>query len=372
MGMADSNHSAILSTSLTKLPTPTRTMRKSIGILLAAVLAVCILLILLRLTDRQKTASSEPRETLTNQSSQPDQSQTVGKQQTTNAAITATTAATAPPSAVGTIATQANSNAVEAQVLTYWQAPIEFHGKVVDENTNPVAGAKVCFRWVEVPTPEGNRTAMTESDTEGLFSLQGARGPDLAVSVSKEGYYTTRENHPPFKYGFFANPDFSPDPKNPILFHLRKRGAPEPLVGLNRSYRIPRDGTPVSIDLTTGATATSETGNFTVRCWTNDQGKKSGEKYDWRCVLTVPGGGIVYTDEEFAFLAPEKDYRPSLEIAMPADRSDWNSQVDLNFYFRLADGHYGRMTFSMIAGGHHFCMVDSVLNPSGSRNLEPQ
>jgi hypothetical protein len=29
------------------------------------------------------------------------------------------------------------------------------------------------------------------------------------------------------------------------------------------------------------------------------------------------------------------------------------------------------MIFSMIAGGHHFCMINSVLNPSGSRNLEP-
>jgi hypothetical protein len=88
-------------------------------------------------------------------------------------------------------------------------------------------------------------------------------------------------------------------------------------------------------------------------------------------VLAVPGGGLVRTNEEFAFLAPESGYEPSFEINMLADRPDWNSQVDLKFYYLLRDGRYGRMTFSMIAGGQHFCMIDSVLNPSGSRNLEP-
>ena len=83
------------------------------------------------------------------------------------------------------------------------------------------------------------------------------------------------------------------------------------------------------------------------------------------------GWGLVLTNEEFAFLAPESGYKPSVEINMLADRPDWSSQVDLKFYYRLADGRYGRMTFSMIAGGQHFCMIDSVLNPTGSRNLEP-
>jgi hypothetical protein len=79
----------------------------------------------------------------------------------------------------------------------------------------------------------------------------------------------------------------------------------------------------------------------------------------------------VLSDEEFAFLAPENGYALTNEIAMPADRTNWTSDVDLKFYYRLADGRYGKMKFSMIAGGHHFCMIDSVLNPTGSRNLEP-
>jgi hypothetical protein len=47
------------------------------------------------------------------------------------------------------------------------------------------------------------------------------------------------------------------------------------------------------------------------------------------------------------------------------------TETTTNLPMQVADGRYGRMTFSMIAGGQHFCMIDSVLNPSGSRNLEP-
>ena len=113
----------------------------------------------------------------------------------------------------------------------------------------------------------------------------------------------------------------------------------EPLVSLKRNYSIPRDGTPVSVNLDTGATAPGGRGNLVVRCWT-ERGKRSGEKYDWHCRVTLPDGGIVLADEEFPFVAPEAGYKPSAEINMPADRADWTSDVDLRFFFRLADGRY--------------------------------
>jgi hypothetical protein len=255
-----------------------------------------------------------------------------------------------------------------AAILAAWQTPIEFYGKVIDEKSNAVAGVQVNFNWVETPTESGNRQTNTESDAEGLFSLQGQRGPNLSVTISKEGYYPASGGA---RYGPFGNPDFTPDARNPVVFQLRKKGAGASLVAMKRNYGIPRDGTPVAIDLVSGASVTGENGNLIVRCWTNDQGKQSGEKYDWRCVVTVPGGGVVLTDEELALLAPEIGYKPTAEINMPADTQGWKDEVDLKFYYRLADGRYGRMTFSMIAGGQHFCMIDSVLNPTGSRNLEP-
>ena len=273
--------------------------------------------------------------------------------------------------ATSTPATNAAS-AVNPTVAEMWQKPIDFYGKVVDENTNPVAGASIAFRWDDLTAKDWTRTATTASDAAGLFSMHGGRGATLTVSVSKAGYYTSHQDIGSFHYAVpNDNQTYSPDQWNPAIFHLWKKGQRESLISLKNNYRIPRDGTPVSIDLATGATASSENGNFVVRCWTQDAGKRSGEKYDWRCVVSIPAGGAVTNNEEFAFQAPAEGYAPSIEIAMPADRPDWKSDVDVNFFYRLADGRYGRMTFSMIAGGQHFCMIDSVLNPSGSRNLEP-
>ena len=341
-------------------------MRKRIWISCIAVLAVCLAL-LFKAKQHHETVMPGPTETITNLPMQVTQSPAASSHQNPSSP---TSSPTFINNAVGSATAVGESNAIDPRLLAHWQAPIDFYGKVVDENSNAIAGVNIHFRWSEKPAEDGMRTADTQSDTEGLFSLNGKRGASLTVWFGKDGYYSSGRGEMSFSYALPRG--ISPDPQNPVIFHLHKKGHGESLVGLKRNYRIPRDGTPVSIDLTTGATATSESGNVVVRCWTQDAGKRSGEKYDWRCVVGIPGGGAVTNNEEFTFEAPEEGYVPSLEIAMPADRPDWQDDVDLKFYYRLADGRYGRMTFSMIAGGQHFCMIDSVLNPSGSRNLEPQ
>jgi hypothetical protein len=340
-------------------------MRKRIWITCAVISAICIWL-LLRETAEKSIPQPVQSGTPTKQSSQSKQKKTAKNTEARNPSGIAAV----PPIPVTAAAISGESNIIDSQLLANWQALIDFYGKVVDENTNPVAGVNIKFRWSELPTEDGMRTTETQSDSKGLFSLQGKRGRSLTVWFSKEDYYASHKGQIGFNYAL--GPDIiSPDPQNPVIFNLRKKGTPEPLVSLKRNYRLPRDGTPLSIDLFSGASTTGENGNLVVRCWTKDQGKQSGEKYDWRCVISIPGGGIAPANEEFAFLAPEKDYTSSAEITMPTDRPDWKSDVDLKFFYRLADGRYGRMKFSMIAGGQHFCMIDSVLNPAGSRNLEP-
>jgi hypothetical protein len=75
--------------------------------------------------------------------------------------------------------------------------------------------------------------------------------------------------------------------------------------------------------------------------------------------------------EEFNFLAPEEGYSQSDEIDMPRslDRK-WSGDAGRKYYLSLPGGKYARMEFAMIARGDHFCIVESFLNPSGSRNLE--
>jgi hypothetical protein len=344
-------------------------MRTRVLIFCGIVLAVCLWLLLRRAPEQPKTESPEVQAAVTNQ---PVMSQPAPPPAKVAVAQNPT-AQKPPPNFTGDAVQRGSPEGVSEmnqRALVQWQAPINFYGKVVDESNNPVSGANIHFRWSEKPAADGMRTADTESDAGGLFSLQGESGRSLTVWFGKDGYYASQGGQKTFLYAL--GPDIiSPDPYNPIIFHLRKKGQGETLIKLKKNYRVARDGTPLAIDLASGASAPSESGNFVVRCWTQDAGKRSGERYDWRCVLTIPGGGAVTNDDEFAFEAPEEGYVPTLEIAMPADQPGWQDEVDLKFYYHLADGRYGRMTFSMIAGGQHFCMIDSVLNPSGSRNLEP-
>lgn len=337
-------------------------MRTAVKIL--SVFGICLLLLLIN-KQHHKNASPSPNVATTNPSSPPASLQVAQpstvhlppRQATTNIVYVETS--------------PGKTHAINSFLLDKWQAPIDFYGKVIDQNSNPVNMANIHFQWNEFPTEDGMRNADIRSDTQGLFSLEGAIGLTLKVSVGKNGYYSSSMNNNFYTYGSLGGAKFFPDSQNPVVFHLRKKGRGESLITLKRNYRIPRDGTPTAINLSSGASSTSDNGDFVVQCWTKDAGKHSGKKYDWHCVMTIPGGGAITNDDEFAFEAPETGYKPSLEISMPADRPDWRNDVDLKFYYLLANGCYGRMTFSMIAGGQHFCMIDSVFNPSGSRDLEP-
>lgn len=341
-------------------------MRTRILLFCGIVLAFCLWLLLHHASEQIKNTPQATKAVFTNHSlaSQLLQPSIPEKRQITNSP-------TAPNASPTKKMPWPTTEEFSQQALAPWHTPIEFYGKIIDENSNPVAGASVQFRWATQTEDIAATTATTESGTDGLFSLHDKHGVNLTVWISKEGYYISHNDKWGFNYAL--GPDIiSPDSLNPVIFHLRKKGIGENLVGVKQNYRVARDGTPLGIDLTTGKANSGGPGDFVVQCWTDDQGKRSGAKYDWRCLITVPGGGVVPTDEEFAFLAPENGYALTNEIAMPADRTNWTSDVDLKFYYRLADGRYGKMKFSMIAGGQHFCMIDSVLNPSGSRNLEPQ
>ena len=258
----DSNESTLFPASIDKLPNCFRAMRTRFWIIGIVALAVCLLLLLLKGPQSQPTILPERGETVTGQQSSQRQAARPRAAEPKRASAQAS-----PPDLAAEMArsrTPEGSNDMQERGLARWQAPIDFYGKVVDENSNAVAGADVTFGWSEFPTEAGARRATTKSDAMGLFSLQDKRGPALDIWVSKEAYYGSQRGQKGFSY---MNGDFSPDPQNPVVFTLRKKGTPaEGLLWVKRNDRIPRDGTPVSFNLATGATSTGETGNLAVKC----------------------------------------------------------------------------------------------------------
>jgi len=250
-----------------------------------------------------------------------------------------------------------------------WRTPIAFYGKVVDQTTNAVPNAQVDFGCNDL-SKDGTSNYHTNSDGNGLFSITGIAGKLLSVNVTKAGYYSSKQDNAYFTYAG-ANTNFTPDAQNPVVFYLRKKGLADPMIRFKKDFLIPKDGTPVEIDLTSSKMALEGTSVLRVESWTSDQGKRSGEQYDWKCRVSVIGGGIQPYSEEFPFSAPDSGYEASDEIDMTAKPAEeWQTDVTRHYFVRTQAGKFGRLVLRMLAGGAHFCVIESYFNPSGSSNLE--
>jgi hypothetical protein len=251
--------------------------------------------------------------------------------------------------------------------------PIQFYGKVVDTAGTPIGGATVSISAAD-HLGDGDSKYEKTTDDAGLFSIL-THGMGLVVNVSKEGYYKVKESAGLFGYsamGGATNPH--PDPHNPAIFVLRKMGDMEPLIMIHRDVKVPKDGTPTQMNLTTGYTYQVTNGDIQVEAWTHDEGipPNGNHPYDWRCKITVLGGGLQpRTGGEFDFTAPENGYQPSDEISMPASDPKWRDSQNREYFLKLANGEYARISFMMGVGGDHFFSITSYLNPQpGHRNLE--
>jgi hypothetical protein len=267
------------------------------------------------------------------------------------------------------------TNPINSYLLSNWQGSINFYGKVIDENSNPVDKANVYFQWNEFPTEDGMRNTNIKSDAQGLFFLVGARGLTLNVSIQKKGYYSSKRDNDSYTFGSLGGAKFSADSQNPVIFHLLKKERGVSLIETKfppgmRIAQLHHDGTPVILDLISGTQVSNGDGQLELQLW-HDISDKNAVKFDWKLQLsTSGGGGLVPTDEEFAFQAPQNGYQPSIIVDMPATNQDWNDSFSARYYIQLPNGDYGRFDLNLLAYNGVFT-VTSVINPSGSQNLEP-
>jgi hypothetical protein len=307
----------------------------------------------------QKTKLDRVSAPVTTQSSPPPESQ--GKIEMTKEGLPA-------PAAPGMVP-QDYKPYGEASLLELFMTPIEFYGKVVDENGNPIAGATAKMSVSDEPITDGAKYTKT-TDGGGLFSLTGLTGAAVSVNVTMQGYYSTEQSRGMIRFGKFrSNSDPQiPTATSPTVFVLRKVGETVPLVRVTeRPIKVPKDGSPVQVDLATGQT--TQQGDLTVQCWTNDQAKNADGQYEWKCLLTAPGGGLIERTDPMAFEAPSEGYKPSVELGPSAEK--WSSRAEREYFVRLSDNRYARISFRMRTGGEHFFVIESFLNPTpGNRNLE--
>ncbi len=256
-----------------------------------------------------------------------------------------------------------------------WKQPISFYGRVVDEGNQPVASAIAHFSWTDL-SPSGTSEADAQSDSNGLFSLVGRTGKRVSVTVSKEGFYTTpSEKLSSFEYANPADGLFTPDPNQPVVFHLRKKGAGAELVtsaygaSWNFPIHIPRDGAPVDIDLL--KRSVGQNGQLRISETKPDYGHwKAANSWSFR--MEIPDGGFVEENDEFEFEAPQTNYQPIIEFRFEKGTPGWADGIRRNYYIKFGEPpRYGRLRVetSIDMGG---ATLSYAINPDGTRNLEPK
>jgi hypothetical protein len=129
---------------------------------------------------------------------------------------------------------------------------INFYGKVVDQNDQPIAGATVKLTIAADPSKvnvQEENDYTLETGQDGNFQLIGTYGWSLHISsITKSGYELSPKAQRGYPY-LMASGIHHPDANAPVPFKMWKKGPSEPLVGASKSYRIIPDGRPFTIDL---------------------------------------------------------------------------------------------------------------------------
>jgi hypothetical protein len=88
-----------------------------------------------------------------------------------------------------------NVNPRQQAVQQAYNSPIDFWGKVVDQDGKSIAGVTVTFTVFTLGSAwsDDKPKVVVVSDAKGLFSLTGKKGIALVISTSKEGYDSTSD-----------------------------------------------------------------------------------------------------------------------------------------------------------------------------------
>ncbi|MBI5817985.1 MAG: carboxypeptidase regulatory-like domain-containing protein [Verrucomicrobia bacterium] len=251
-----------------------------------------------------------------------------------------------------------------------YKMPIRFYGKVVDENSTPVASVNIRLLCTDLTEKNGVVERQFTSNKDGRFSLEGVRGKSLHVEMTKDGYYTPQHaNQYTFEYAQYTEPNFyEPDPDKPVTFVLRRKGIAEPLVHRKLEVKLASDGVPVRGDLLRGKE--SADGQIEIQMWKSSERDEHG-RFNWHAIIRVTDGGILETKDEFPFTAPDRGYGKEVEIKESSNLGkDWKASVKTQYFVRLGDPpRYARIKTHML-GTSRWVFIECWVNPSGSRNLE--
>lgn len=346
-------------------------MRPRFAISLLILLAAALAIVFWLRPKRSATASTPMSETVQATNQLPSSNANVASQNASHAPMPPN-----PPLNQQTIVTHKVETPEQArQEIESANVPIEFYGKVIDQDSNALAGAKIDIgiRHWTMPDPTTQLAASDTihldktSDAVGRFEFHGATGDGFGVGITKDGYELEQN-----KYG--SGPTAG-SLDNPVVFKMWSTNIHERLISGDKTFHVVPDGRPYFINLTDGTISESSSGDLKV--WIKRPEPITARKYDWSCEMDAIKGGILLESDKNAAMyeAPTDGYTNSFSYKEGATANGWGDTTgEQRFYVRLNNGQeYGRISIELEAYYNNqipgMIRLSYAINPSGSRIL---
>jgi hypothetical protein len=260
------------------------------------------------------------------------------------------------------------------QYLVQQNVPIMLWGKIIDQDGGPIPDVRITMRarqWTLL-TPTDVDAAFpkheTRTDANGNFEWTGVEGDAVELDlIEKAGYRPSPKT--PHSLGLSGS-----SVENPVIFKMWKEGVKEPLVEGSKVFGIDADGRVYTLNLLDGKKVESAADGDLRVSIVRPRGVKYRDKYQWSFVIEGVGGGLLETDDEFMYLAPESGYKPKFETQLDPGDPAWAPLVKKQFFIRSRGGQvYGRIQVEVhaIYNVHSAIEINYAINPTGSRNLQP-
>jgi len=264
-----------------------------------------------------------------------------------------------------------------------YSSPIDFWGKVIDAEGNPVEGASVKIivsndaSWSFDGGSNSNYTKNT--DKNGLFKLLGKKGAALSASAMCEGYVEfidpkTGRNLSRVKIGYSGKDtnlrNKRPTKLEPTALVIRRKA---PVANIAHSSKkrvsISKTGEAQKINLKTP----KKTVEIEIRCWSSAPVPFTYDKYDWQAEMQIVGAKLQEITEFEPVTAPVEGYEKIFKIEVSKDEEEtWKASNirQRDFWVQFDEGTYAKARIEVKTGRKHEVDAEVWYNLDGTSNFE--
>lgn len=256
-----------------------------------------------------------------------------------------------------------------------FNSPINFWGKVIDQNGSPIAAAR-CD--IDIDSKGGNTRYVVFTNDQGLFELTGKTGASAYVKVSKDGFESTSDGKigsdvsaRMIYYSMDVMPSYAPPTIiNPQVFMLRKKNMIANLsYATKKKVACDKNGKIQKIELITKGKIIE----IEIRCLSNAPVPFNYQIYDWSAEIQIVGGKLRSFIETDHVTAPTEGYSKIFKIEMSKKNEDaWKSSTIKQKYFwiQFNDETYAKACIEVKTGRVHEVDIEVWYNLDKTNNFE--